>query len=45
MNRRTLPLLALLAAALAAAPLVADRYTLSVLTTVLWFAYVGQAWT
>nr|WP_246653979.1 branched-chain amino acid ABC transporter permease [Azospirillum formosense] len=24
--------------------MVADRYVLSVLTTVLWFAYVGQAW-
>lgn len=26
------------------APLVGDRYVVSVLTTVLWFAYVGQAW-
>ena len=26
------------------APLVADTYALSVLTMVLWFAYVGQAW-
>nr|WP_247890426.1 branched-chain amino acid ABC transporter permease [Azospirillum aestuarii] len=24
--------------------MIADRYVLSVLTTVLWFAYVGQAW-
>ena len=30
--------------ALAAAPLVADRYLLSVLTLILYFAYVGQAW-
>jgi branched-chain amino acid transport system permease protein len=37
-------LLVLLALALLVAPLVADRYVLSVLTTVLWFAYVGQAW-
>lgn len=37
-------LLALFAVLLLGAPLVADRYVLSVLTTVLWFAYVGQAW-
>jgi branched-chain amino acid transport system permease protein len=30
--------------ALALAPLVADRYMLSVLTLILYFAYVGQAW-
>jgi branched-chain amino acid transport system permease protein len=30
--------------ALAGAPLVADRYLLSVLTLILYFAYVGQAW-
>ena len=30
--------------ALVAAPLVADRYLLSVLTLILYFAYVGQAW-
>ena len=30
--------------ALAAAPLVADRYLVSVLTLILYFAYVGQAW-
>src|SRR6202008_698300 len=30
--------------ALIAAPLVADRYLLSVLTLILYFAYVGQAW-
>jgi branched-chain amino acid transport system permease protein len=29
---------------LAAAPFVADRYVISVLTLVLYFAYVGQAW-
>jgi branched-chain amino acid transport system permease protein len=29
---------------LAGAPLVADRYLLSVLTLILYFAYVGQAW-
>ncbi len=37
-------LLALSGLALLLAPLVADRYLVSVLTTVLWFAYVGQAW-
>ncbi|HYH19063.1 MAG TPA: branched-chain amino acid ABC transporter permease [Azospirillum sp.] len=37
-------LLALLALALLVLPFVADRYVVSVLTTVLWFAYVGQAW-
>lgn len=37
-------LLGLLLAALVAAPALADRYTLSVLVLVLWFAYVGQAW-
>lgn len=31
-------------AALLAMPLVADRYVLSVLTLVLYFVYVGQAW-
>ena len=30
--------------ALVAVPLVADRYLISVLTLVLYFAYVGQAW-
>lgn len=44
MTARGLILLLLTAAALLAAPLVADRYVVSVLTTVLWFAYVGQAW-
>jgi branched-chain amino acid transport system permease protein len=37
-------LLAGLLAALVAAPLVADRYLVSVLTLILYFAYVGQAW-
>jgi branched-chain amino acid transport system permease protein len=31
-------------AALVAAPLVADRYLLTVLTLIFYFAYVGQAW-
>jgi branched-chain amino acid transport system permease protein len=37
-------LLAGLLVALVVAPLVADRYLLSVLTLILYFAYVGQAW-
>lgn len=37
-------LLAGLFVALVGAPLVADRYLLSVLTLILYFAYVGQAW-
>ncbi|MBO0751386.1 MAG: branched-chain amino acid ABC transporter permease [Bradyrhizobiaceae bacterium] len=37
-------LIGLLLAALLAVPLVADRYLLSVLTLILYFAYVGQAW-
>ncbi|WP_431855609.1 branched-chain amino acid ABC transporter permease [Azospirillum sp.] len=44
MTARAMALAGLLLAALLAAPLVADSYVLSVLTTVLWFAYVGQAW-
>jgi branched-chain amino acid transport system permease protein len=32
------------AAALVLAPLIADRYLLSVLTLIFYFAYVGQAW-
>jgi branched-chain amino acid transport system permease protein len=44
MDRRGQGLLALFAAALVAAPLVADRYLLSVLTLIFYFAYVGQAW-
>jgi branched-chain amino acid transport system permease protein len=41
---RARALIAALSAALLAAPLVADRYLLSVLTLILYFAYVGQAW-
>ncbi|MHB2168688.1 branched-chain amino acid ABC transporter permease [Alsobacter sp. R-9] len=37
-------LLGLLLAVLLAAPLVSDRYVVSVLVLVFWFAYVGQAW-
>jgi branched-chain amino acid transport system permease protein len=37
-------LLALMLASLLAAPLVADRYLLSVLTLILYLVYVGQAW-
>ncbi|CAO3452898.1 Branched-chain amino acid ABC transporter, permease protein LivM (TC 3.A.1.4.1) [Azospirillum argentinense] len=44
MTGRGIVLLALCGALLLGAPMVADRYVLSVLTTVLWFAYVGQAW-
>lgn len=44
MTRRGIVLLALLGVLLLVAPLIADRYVVSVLTTVLWFAYVGQAW-
>jgi len=44
MTGRGIVLLALAGLLLAVAPLVGDRYVVSVLTTVLWFAYVGQAW-
>ncbi len=44
MSRRGRILLAAFAVALVAAPLVADRYLLSVLTLIFYFAYVGQAW-
>ncbi len=37
-------LAAVLLAALAAAPLFADRYVLSVLILIFYFAYLGQAW-
>ena len=37
-------LAAVLLAAFLAAPLIADRYLISVLILVLYFAYVGQAW-
>jgi len=41
---RSRTLLALVLVALLALPLVADRYVLSVLTLIFYFAYVGQAW-
>jgi branched-chain amino acid transport system permease protein len=41
---RGLILIGLALAALLAVPLVADRYLLSVLTLIFYFAYVGQAW-
>jgi branched-chain amino acid transport system permease protein len=44
MNGRGRLLLALLALVLLAAPMVAGRYVLSVLTLILYFVYVGQAW-
>lgn len=44
MTGRGTLLLLLAAVLLLVAPMIADRYVLSVLTTVLWFAYVGQAW-
>jgi branched-chain amino acid transport system permease protein len=43
-NRRAAILLGVLAALLAALPLVADAYVLSVATLILFFAYTGQAW-
>lgn len=43
-NGRGKLLLAALILALLAAPLVANRYLLSVLTLILYFVYVGQAW-
>jgi branched-chain amino acid transport system permease protein len=42
--RRSLALLALLLAALVAAPWLANDYLLTVLITILYFAYTGQAW-
>lgn len=44
MRRRGQTLVAITLLVLIAAPLVADRYFLSVLTLTLYFAYVGQAW-
>ncbi len=41
---RSLVLLALLLAALLAAPWMANDYLLTVLVTILYFAYTGQAW-
>jgi branched-chain amino acid transport system permease protein len=44
LRHRERGLLAGLLVALLAAPFVVDRYLLSVLTLILYFAYVGQAW-
>lgn len=44
LNPRGRVLLAALLAMLIAAPLVADRYLVSVLILIFYFAYVGQAW-
>ncbi|MCW2247644.1 branched-chain amino acid transport system permease protein [Azospirillum fermentarium] len=44
LTRRAIVLAVLMAAALVLLPLVGDRYVVSVVTTVLWFAYLGQAW-
>jgi branched-chain amino acid transport system permease protein len=44
LTRRAHVLLLLLLAALIAAPLFADRYVISVLILIFYFAYVGQAW-
>ena len=43
-NARGRVVLVLVLAVLLALPLVADRYVLSVLTLIFYFAYVGQAW-
>jgi branched-chain amino acid transport system permease protein len=43
-SRRGLALLALVLAGLLAAPWVANDYLLTVLITILYFAYTGQAW-
>jgi len=44
MNKRAKRLLGIFVAVLLAAPLVADRYVLSVLILIFYFAYLGQAW-
>jgi branched-chain amino acid transport system permease protein len=44
MSERQRALVGIVFALLAFAPLVADRYLISVLTLILYFAYVGQAW-
>jgi branched-chain amino acid transport system permease protein len=44
LNGRAKLLLALFVVGLAAAPLAADRYLLSVLILIFYFAYLGQAW-
>src|SRR5882757_10559809 len=43
-QRRSLVLLAALLAGLLAAPWLANDYLLTVLITILYFAYTGQAW-
>jgi branched-chain amino acid transport system permease protein len=43
-QRRSLALLALLLAGLLAAPWLANDYLLTILITILYFAYTGQAW-
>lgn len=45
LSARGAVLLAALAAAVLAAPLLANDYLLTVLILILYFAYVGQAWT
>jgi branched-chain amino acid transport system permease protein len=44
LNARARVVLVAVVAALLAAPLVADRYVLSVLILIFYFAFVGQAW-
>jgi branched-chain amino acid transport system permease protein len=44
MSERQRALIVIVFALLLFAPLVADRYLISVLTLILYFAYVGQAW-
>lgn len=44
LNGRARILLALVLALLAVAPLIVDRYVVSVLILIFYFAYVGQAW-
>jgi branched-chain amino acid transport system permease protein len=44
MNARAKTLLGIFVVALLAAPLIADRYVLSVLILIFYFAYLGQAW-
>ena len=44
MTERQRALVGIVFVLLAFAPLVADRYLISVLTLILYFAYVGQAW-
>ena len=44
LDLRARMLIAVVLAALMAAPLIADRYVVSVLILIFYFAYVGQAW-